>query len=117
MMALGKRLPWILEKTKNQEWLPDRSKPMAFLINTARGRMVDEDALGEAIRTGQIAGAGLDVFRYEPLPEEHPFFGLPPEKMILTPHLGGVPMKDAADAVTHEIVETLKHDRAANERE
>jgi phosphoglycerate dehydrogenase-like enzyme len=84
-----------------------RMKPTAFFINTARGRMVDEDALGEAIRTDQIAGAGLDVFRYEPLPEDHPFFDLPPEKMILTPHLGGVPMKDAADSVTREIVGTL----------
>jgi phosphoglycerate dehydrogenase-like enzyme len=82
-------------------------KPTAIFINTARGSMVDEDALAEAIRSGQIAGAGLEVFRYEPLPEGHPFFGLPPEKMILTPHLGGVPMKDAADAVTREIVETL----------
>lgn len=84
-----------------------RMKPTAFFINTARGRMVDEDALAEAIRSGQIAGAALDVFRYEPLPEDHPFFGLPAEKMILTPHLGGVPMKDAAEAVTREIVETL----------
>ena len=84
-----------------------RMKPTAFFINTARGRMVDEDALAEAIRSGRIAGAALDVFRYEPLPDDHPFFGLPAEKMILTPHLGGVPMKDAAEAVAREIVETL----------
>jgi D-3-phosphoglycerate dehydrogenase len=84
-----------------------RMKRTAFFINTARGRMVDEDALAEAIRSGQIAGAALDVFRYEPLPEDHPFFSLPAEKMILTPHLGGVPMKDAAEAVTREIVEIL----------
>ena len=62
----------------------------------------------------------MAVFRYEPLPDDHPFFGLPAEKMILTPHLGGVPMKDAAEAVTREIVETLKtqnkHNRAANKR-
>ncbi len=84
-----------------------RMKPTAFFINTARGRMVDEDGLAEAIESGRIAGAALDVFRYEPLPDNHPFFRLPPEKMILTPHLGGVPMTDAADAVTRQIVEAL----------
>lgn len=84
-----------------------RMKRTAFFINTARGRMVDEEALCEAIASGQIAGAALDVFRYEPLPDDHPFFDLPAEKMILTPHLGGIPIKDAAEAVTRQIVETL----------
>jgi phosphoglycerate dehydrogenase-like enzyme len=221
MLALAKRLPWILEKTRKKEWLPDRSKPTltnqkeytynwvdlkdfgvlggrtvgfvglgyigkatarilkgfsanmiyykpkrlpkteeielgvewrelddlleqsdyvslhhrfvegpegndkqfgseafrrmkrtAFFINTARGRMVDEDALCDAIASGQIAGAALDVFRYEPLPDDHPFFSLPEEKMILTPHLGGVPMKEAAEATARGIVDLL----AAHER-
>ena len=87
-----------------------RMKPTAFFINTARGRMVDEDALFEAIDSGRIAGAGLDVFRYEPLPDDHPFFRLPPEKMILTPHLGGVPMKDAADVVARQIFDVLEQE-------
>jgi phosphoglycerate dehydrogenase-like enzyme len=84
-----------------------RMKPTAFFINTARGRLVAEDDLAEAVDSGQIAGAALDVFRYEPLPDDHPFFRLPPEKMILTPHLGGVPMKDAGEAVTRQIIEVL----------
>jgi phosphoglycerate dehydrogenase-like enzyme len=84
-----------------------RMKRTAFFINTARGRMVDEDALCEAVRSGHIAGAALDVFRYEPLPDYHPFFDLPSEKVILTPHVGGVPVKEAAEAVAREIVETL----------
>jgi phosphoglycerate dehydrogenase-like enzyme len=84
-----------------------KMKRTAFFINTARGRMVDEDALCKAIESGWIAGAALDVFRYEPLPEDHPFFGLPAEKMILTPHLGGMPVMNAAAAITRTIVETL----------
>ena len=84
-----------------------RMKRTAFFINTARGRMVDEDALCEAVRSGEIAGAALDVFRYEPLPDDHPFFDLPADKMILTPHLAGVPNREAAQAMVREIVETL----------
>ncbi len=84
-----------------------RMKRTAFFINTARGRMVDEDVLCEAIKSGEIAGAALDVFRYEPLPDDHRFFDLPAEKMILSPHLSGMPIRDAAEDVTRQIVETL----------
>jgi phosphoglycerate dehydrogenase-like enzyme len=84
-----------------------KMKKTAFFINTARGRMVDEEALCRAIESHWIAGAGLDVFRYEPLPEDHPFFRLPAEKMILTPHLGGVPVKDAAAAAASQILDIL----------
>lgn len=52
-------------------------KPGAILINTARGAVIDEDALIEALRTGLIAQAGLDVFTVEPLPADHPLTGLP----------------------------------------
>ena len=62
-------------------------KPTAYLINTARGRLVDEDALVAALHSGQIAGAGLDVFRYEPLPPDHRFFELAGSRLILTPHV------------------------------
>lgn len=62
-------------------------KPTAYLINTSRGPIVDEAALIEALKTGVIAGAGLDVFDVEPLPADHPLRSVP--NTVLTPHLGG----------------------------
>ena len=59
----------------------------AFLINVGRGEHVDEAALVEALRTGSIAGAALDVFNQEPLPSDHPFWSLP--NLVLTPHVSG----------------------------
>ena len=63
-------------------------KPTAFLINTSRGPIVDEEALVQALREGVIAGAGLDVFDTEPLPCQHPFLTLP--NTLITPHMGYV---------------------------
>jgi phosphoglycerate dehydrogenase-like enzyme len=63
-------------------------KPTAFLINTARGPIVDEHALIRALRHSVISGAGLDVFDEEPLPPDHPLRRL--ENVVLTPHLGYV---------------------------
>ncbi|MEM7428488.1 MAG: NAD(P)-dependent oxidoreductase [Pseudomonadota bacterium] len=59
-------------------------KPTAYLINTARGPIVDQAALTDALRSGQIAGAGLDVFEQEPAPADDPIFGL--DNVITTPH-------------------------------
>jgi phosphoglycerate dehydrogenase-like enzyme len=59
-------------------------KPTALLINVARGRLIDEPALAEALASGRIAGAGLDAFCEEPLPQDHPFWSLP--NLLLTPH-------------------------------
>jgi len=61
-------------------------KKTAFLINLARGGIVDEDALIAALRGGQIAGAALDVFEREPLPADHPFWAM--SNVILSPHIG-----------------------------
>ncbi len=86
-----------------------RMKPTACFVNTARGRLVDEDALFQALESAEIAGAALDVFRYEPLPADHPFFRVNPDTLIITPHLAGLPMRDAADTVTRRIAATLSH--------
>jgi phosphoglycerate dehydrogenase-like enzyme len=63
-------------------------KPTARLVNTSRGPIVDEHALIEALRTRAIAGAAIDVFDTEPLPEKHPFRSL--ENILATPHIGFV---------------------------
>ena len=61
-------------------------KPTAILVNTARGPIVDEGALIDALKAGRIAGAGLDVYAHEPLPDDHPLRRLP--NVVLTPHQG-----------------------------
>ncbi|MET0948721.1 MAG: D-2-hydroxyacid dehydrogenase family protein [Pseudomonas sp.] len=63
-------------------------KPSAYLINTARGPIVDEAALIETLQQRRIAGAALDVFAIEPLPAEHPFRTL--DNVLATPHIGYV---------------------------
>lgn len=65
-----------------------RMKPTAFIVNTARGPIIDEEALARVLKDGKIAGAGLDVYGTEPLPADHPFRSL--ENVIASPHLGYV---------------------------
>ena len=65
-----------------------RMRPSAILINTARGGLVDEQALAEALNAGKLAGAGLDVFAEEPPPRGHPLFAC--NNLVLSPHVAGV---------------------------
>ena len=61
-------------------------KPSAFIINTSRGALIDEDALIEALENGTIAGAGLDVQENEPPAENSPLYTM--DNVLLTPHMG-----------------------------
>jgi D-3-phosphoglycerate dehydrogenase len=77
------------ESTKhllNRERLFNTCRPNLLVINDARGEVVDEFALAEALKEKKIAGAALDVFQTEPPAKDHPLFGL--ENVVLTPHLG-----------------------------
>lgn len=66
-------------------------KPTAYVVNVARGSLMDEPALIEALANKRIAGAGLDVAATEPLPKGHPFWDMP--HVVLTPHIGGAGSK------------------------
>lgn len=66
----------------------ERCKRGVIVINTARGGLIDEDALAKAVREGQVGSAGIDSFAEEPAPPMHPFFSEP--NIVLSPHIGGV---------------------------
>ena len=83
----------------------DAMKPSGVLVNIARGGVVDEDALIAALRAKKIAGAGLDVFRVEPLPKESPLWDMP--NVFITSHVGG--MADTyGDQVMPLLIENLR---------
>lgn len=83
----------------------DAMKPTGVLINIARGGVVDEDALIAALRAGKIRGAGLDVFKVEPLPKESPLWDMP--NVFITSHVGG--MADTyGDQVMPLLIENLR---------
>ncbi|CCF17900.1 D-isomer specific 2-hydroxyacid dehydrogenase; 3-phosphoglycerate dehydrogenase (PGDH/SerA)-like, glyoxylate reductase (GyaR)-like; NAD-binding [Pseudorhizobium banfieldiae] len=80
-------------------------KPDSILINTARGPLVDEQALLDALRNGQIRGAGIDVYDQEPLPADHPIRTLP--NALVTPHLG-YSVRETFEAFYRQTVENLE---------
>jgi phosphoglycerate dehydrogenase-like enzyme len=69
-------------------------KPSAFIVNTSRGPLIDQDALIAALKEGRIAGAGLDVYDQEPIPPAHPLLSAP--NALLLPHLGYVSKQNYA---------------------
>jgi D-2-hydroxyacid dehydrogenase (NADP+) len=81
-------------------------KPTAYLINIARGNVVDEAALIEALKAKTIAGAGLDVFATEPLPESSPLWAL--DNVIVTPHIGGL-----SDVYAEQLIPVVVHNARA----
>ncbi|MFE1246366.1 D-2-hydroxyacid dehydrogenase family protein [Streptomyces sp. NPDC058735] len=76
-------------------------KPTAYLVNTSRAAIVDQDALLDALRAGRIAGAGIDVFDVEPLPAGHPMRTAP--RLLATPHLGYVSRANYATYYGHAV--------------
>ena len=80
-------------------------KPSAFLINTSRGPLVDEDALAQALRNEQIAGAGLDVLTVEPPKPDNPLFNLP--NCVITPHIAWA-TKTARQTLLDRVVANLQ---------
>jgi phosphoglycerate dehydrogenase-like enzyme len=75
------------------------------VVNTARGPIVDEDALVEALQAGRIWGAALDVYGEEPMPETHPLYSLP--NVVITPHVGWV-AEDGFEGFFEGIVENVE---------
>jgi glyoxylate/hydroxypyruvate reductase A len=75
----------------------------AFLLNAARGGHVVDSALLEALASGQVAGAALDVFDPEPLPPEHPYWGHP--QVVMTPHAASITIPES---VAPQVVDNLR---------
>jgi phosphoglycerate dehydrogenase-like enzyme len=94
------------ERTRGLVGAPELAlmKPQAYLINTSRGPIVDEAALIAALRTGRIAGAGLDVYDVEPPPPDHPLRLAP--NVTLSPHLGYV-TREMLSAVYEDTIEAV----------
>ena len=81
-------------------------KPSAILVNAARGGVLDERALADALREDRIAGAALDVYESEPVPEDHPLLAL--DNVVLTPHIGAA-TQEAQHNVAHEVAQSVRH--------
>ncbi|MCO5157261.1 MAG: 2-hydroxyacid dehydrogenase [Aquamicrobium sp.] len=85
----------------------DRMKPHAILVNTARGGLVDEDALATALRTGKIRAAAIDVFEREPVDADNPLLGL--DNVILSPHIAANAFDNIDNEIRHWMTNIQKH--------
>ena len=83
-----------------------KMKPSAYVVNTARGGLVDEVAIARALGAGQIAGAALDVFEREPLPASSALWQAP--NLILTPHIAGVTQQSRTAMATMAVQNVVR---------
>lgn len=105
----------MMPHTKHTEKLIDKAVFDALprgakFVNASRGPVVDEPALVEALRSGQIGGATLDVFWVEPLPQDHPFWDM--ENVLITPHLASITVPEAA---ARDVAESIRRVSAGGE--
>ena len=97
------------------ERLLGRMKPSAYLLNLARGGIVDDAALVRCLEAKRIAGAAIDVMETEPPPEDHPLFGL--DNVLLTPHIGGSTREAQARGergAAEEVIRVLQGEKPRN---
>ncbi len=92
-----------------------KMKTGVYVINTARGSIIEEEALVEALQSGKVAGAALDVFQEEPISTDHPLAKM--DNVILTPHIGASTnesMIRMATQVSEEVIKALKGEEPSN---
>jgi glycerate dehydrogenase len=99
----------LTEETRNLIGAPElkQMKPAAILINTARGALVDEEALIEALKSGRIGGAGIDVLRNEPPVTGSILLDTEPPSLIITPHVAWA-SRQAMQTLADQVVDNLE---------